>query len=169
MEQKEEETFKIGQRFREPISFQEYILARCNYKTVVLISLRSGNRFKSPVRVADANNITFEEMIKLGGYDFTKMDEVIYMKCDNCKYDFEAETFRVGQRLKVGHDLDYIVLLCHVGNRFVQAITVHSEEEKSGNYWSEKVLVKDLNKISKDELISLLGMAGLNGSFKLIK
>jgi len=92
------------------------------------------------------------------------------MKCDDCKYDFEkVETYKVGQRLKAGHDLDYIVLLCHVGNGFVQAITVHDRDGPIGNYWSDRVLVKDTNKISKDELISLLGSSGRLGTFELIK
>lgn len=55
--------YHVGQRFTHYNG--EYILANTNFKTISLISLRNGNRWSNPIKVANVHAITGKEMRQL--------------------------------------------------------------------------------------------------------
>ena len=61
-------TYKIGQRFVENDSNDEYILAQVDTLEVCLISLRVGNRYTKSIKVSEPYNITEEEFKQISGF-----------------------------------------------------------------------------------------------------
>jgi len=68
--------FRIGQRFRlydmigKCMLSAEYILAQVKDRTICLISLKDGNRWRDSIKIENIRNITGEEMSKIIGKDY---------------------------------------------------------------------------------------------------
>ena len=69
IENEKKPTYKIGQRFVENDSNDEYILAQVDYFKVCLIALNNGNRYVEPVEVNKPYNITEKEFKKITSGD----------------------------------------------------------------------------------------------------
>jgi hypothetical protein len=62
--------YKQGQRFinKGTRLNEEYILANVNGGSMILLSLKWGNRFTNPVEVLDPTNVTQEEFHKIAAF-----------------------------------------------------------------------------------------------------
>ena len=68
--EKLEVTYSIGDRFI--ITVGKFILVQCEARMVALVALHNGNRFNSPTKVTNVNNITPEEFGRMCYYNPTR-------------------------------------------------------------------------------------------------
>jgi len=167
---KEYPTVRFGDRFTIPCCWgdEENIIASISVNEVVLISLKDGNRWVSPVKVRNSNKITPAEFDTMLGSK--RLEDIFKTRvpkeppvrtrgkkyCASCGQELPEEFYQVGDVFERNGN---IWMLCQPSSNEVTLICVldAGELRSLGNRWVEGVMVADLRKITEDEMHHITG------------